>query len=64
MLERQGGPRSPALGSPPRGRGWANLYVTFRGVGIQRSKEVKRGLLEWEIFIVFNINTNVSKERN
>lgn len=53
-------PPSPA----PRGRGWAPFSGAFRDVGIQRSKKVKRGLLEWEMFIVFNINTNVSEKRN
>lgn len=58
-------PMKPCPGSGLAG-GAALIYRWPLGmdVGIQRSKKVKRGLLEWEIFIVFNINTNVCKERN
>jgi hypothetical protein len=51
------------LSPPDLGEGLANL-CQVKGHWDPEIKEGQRGLLEWEIFIVLNINTNVSKKRN
>jgi hypothetical protein len=61
---RGGAREDETLLSPPDlGEGLANL-CQVKGHWDPEIKEGQRGLLEWEIFIVLNINTNVSKKRN
>lgn len=63
-----------AMGKQEAERGRAQAQSSLVGKGLLSvlvkgcwDSEIKRGLtglLEWEIFIMFHINTNVSKKRN